>query len=43
MFVDWKSQYSENECTAQNNLYQATNTELEQIISVWIETQKTLK
>ena len=31
MFMDWKNQYSENECTTQNNLqiqynpYQATN------------------
>ena len=45
MFMDWKSQYSENEYTIQSNLqiqfnpYQATNgifTELEQVISKFV-------
>ena len=42
MFMDWKNQYSENEYTTQSNLqiqcnpYQATNRELEQLISQFV-------
>ena len=36
MFVDWKNQYSENECTTQNNLQIQYNPEPEQIISQFV-------